>query len=278
MREADRNRADPRAVESVLRAVDFVEERMGDPVGVEDMARAACYSPFYFSRLFASATGHSPYGYLMRRRIAAAAEKVVGGNLSLTTIALDFGFEAPDSFSRAFRRCFGTLPSEARKAGTFPRRVARTRIERDYVETRLGSPPGPPTRLESGDMYLASPEPGHVPGAGLIDIIRRGEDLRATSSFLGIATGPGTPPFPRQATLVPGGTFARFHAPGGAAGLRTAVEFAYRAWLPEAAMAVVPAYDLVEYGEAGPEALLLPVDFRQPHPDAQAVRKNLTST
>ena len=269
MREADRTSADHRAVESVLRAVDFVEERMGDPVGVEEMARAACYSQFYFSRLFAQATGHSPYGYLMRRRIASAAEEVIGGERSLTTVALNFGFEAPDSFSRAFRRCFGMLPSEARKAGTFPRRVARTRIERDYVEALLGTPPGPPSRLESRDMYIASIESGQAPGAGLMDIVRRGEDLRATSSFRGVPAGPEVPSFPSHATLVSGGTFARFRTPGGIAGLLTAVEYAYRVWLPETGAPAVPAYDLVEYGDSVPVALLLPIRFRTKKLDSE---------
>jgi transcriptional regulator GlxA family with amidase domain len=48
--------SDGRAADSVMRAVDFVEERKGENIGVREMAEAACYSPFYFSRLFARAT------------------------------------------------------------------------------------------------------------------------------------------------------------------------------------------------------------------------------
>lgn len=267
MREAGRTRPDPRALESVLRAVDFVEERLGDPVGVEDMARAAFYSPFYFSRLFAQAVGHSPYDYLMRRRVAAAAEEVVGGDRNLTALALDYGFEAPDSFSRAFRRCFGMLPSEARKAGTYPRRIARTRIDPGYAADMLESPPGPPERVETGDLVLSGGDPGLAPGPGVFEIVRRAEDLGAEHVFCGArhdrtakvaGTVPEIPSYPGLSTLVPAGTFARFRLPRGAAGLRTAVEYAYRAWLPGVGNLAVPAYDLVEYGEGGPEALWVP--------------------
>lgn len=273
MRESGRTGPDPRALESVLRAVDFVEERMGDPVGVEDLARAAFFSPFYFSRLFAQATGHPPYDYLMRRRVAAAAEEVTGGDRSLTAIALDYGFEAPDSFSRAFRRCFGILPSEARRTGTYPRRIARTRICRDYVEALLDAPPAAPERVKSGDFELDGGDPAPGPGPNVFDIVRRGEALEVASVFRGVERGgvraaagasaaaPAAvdiPAFPGLTTRVPAGTFARFRLARGAEGLRAIVEYAYRTWLPCAGDPSVPAYDLVEYGQAGPEALWVP--------------------
>jgi len=259
MKESGLACADPRAVESVLRAVRFVEEQMGNPVGVQDMARAACYSQFYFSRLFALATGHSPYDYLMRRRIAVAALEVTSGTRSFTTIALDFGFEAPDSFARAFRRCFGMLPSDARKAGTFPRRIARTQIYREYVEALLEKSVGPPGRLETGDIFLVNRDARPVAGTEFFEIVTRGDDLGPSRSFLGVRANPTIPAFPEMATRLPGGTYARFPLSGRVNGLGMAVEFAYRAWLPESGCTDVPVQDIVEYGEAGPEALLIPM-------------------
>jgi AraC-like DNA-binding protein len=264
MKEPGRTAADPRALESVLRAAERVEERLGDPIGVEDLARAACYSPFYFSRLFVQATGHSPYDYLMRRRVAAAAEEVVGGDRSLTGIALDYGFEAPDSFSRAFRRCFGLLPSEARKAGSYPRRIARTRITREYAADLLEFPPTAPERVDAGPLFLAGGTVESAPGLAGYEVVTRGDGLEAAAVFRGVrialagSAAPEIPAFPGTATLVPAGVFARFRLARGAAGLRTAAEYAYRVWIPGAGDPFAPAYDLVEYGPSGPEALLVP--------------------
>ena len=263
MKEPGRTAADPRALESVLRAADCVEERLGDPIGVEDLARAACYSPFYFSRLFVQATGHSPYDYLMRRRVAAAAEEVVGGDRSLTEIALDYGFEAPDSFSRAFRRCFGLLPSEARKAGAYPRRIARTRITREYAAALLEFPPPAPERVEAGPLFLAGGTADCSAGPGTYEIVTRGDGLEAERVFRGVriaaadGAAPEIPAYPGSATRVPAGVFARFRLARGAAGLLPAAEYAYRVWLPGAGEPAAPAYDMVEYGRSGPEALLI---------------------
>jgi AraC-like DNA-binding protein len=266
-----------RAVESVLRAVDLVEERMSEDLGAQDMARAACYSPFYFSRVFAQATGHSPYDYLMRRRVAAAAEEVVGGSRSLTDIALDFGFEVPDSFARAFRRCLGSLPSEARKAGRYPRALARTKVERPYVEAMLVGAIAPPTRIVLGGEVLVGLRPKGLGssiaadfGSATHEILELDEDGRASERFVGkIAISDSAPAFPLSATRLPSGEAARFRVVRGrddeALDLELLRDFAYRAWLPTQGLAAAPRVEILELdGATGePLALVLPLDSKK---------------
>jgi AraC-like DNA-binding protein len=264
--------ADPgaRAVESVMRAVDFVEERMGADVGAQDMAAAACYSPFYFSRLFVQATGHAPYDYLMRRRVAAAAEEVVSGSRSLIDIALDRGFEVPDTFARAFRRCFGLVPSEARREGSYPRQIARTRVGRDYVEAMLRSgPPLPeaarsePATIEGTWVLDGAPEaalPGRARG---VLIVERDASLRPSRALLGSRVPAdrlgSAPEYPLASTSVAGGPRALFRVPS-ADGLGLAVEYAYRAWLPSTGRSRPPAFDMIEADGSGALTLALPLD------------------
>ncbi len=266
-----------RAARSVMRAVDFVEERMSEDIGAQDMAAAACYSAFYFSRLFVRATGHAPYDYLMRRRVAAAAERVASGGGSITDIALGFGFDVPDTFARAFRRCFGCLPSDARKDGGYPRSIARTRIDRPYVEAMLNEGP-PSVAAESGrDMlvegeWLSSGEEGGALAfaEGGIMVVERDECLRPRKMLVGLRFEPagaagrgrpeglGAPAFPRSASFVAGGSRARFGVEGFGS-LARAVEFAYRVWLPQSGRSAAPAFDLVEAGPGGSLSLVLPL-------------------
>jgi AraC-like DNA-binding protein len=278
-----------RAADSVMRAAGLVEERMGEGIGVREMAEAACYSPFYFSRLFARATGHAPYDYLMRRRVAASAAEVVGGSRSLIDIALDYGFDVPDTFARAFRRCFGSSPSDIRKSGTYPRATARTPIDRPYVEAMLLYGPPLPEAVEPGGATLiGSWRSGPEEAASAIEealaasagsgggpeaiVFERDGELRPQRAFVGNpAAAPAAPRYPLSATVVPGGRGARFEVAGGADGLGFVVEFAYRAWLPSTGRAEpnaplgrdrsqsAPAFDLVTVGEGGTLALVLPL-------------------
>jgi AraC-like DNA-binding protein len=219
--EAAPREPDKRAVDSVLRAVDFAERSLGEDIGLSDMAEAACYSPFYFSRLFVQATGHAPYDYLMRRRAAAAAEEIATGTASVVDVALAYGFGSPDTFARAFRRCFGLLPSEARRAGTYPRAVARTRISRGYVEGALARPFGPPSETIADAVRLDAvrlDDAGPAGGERRFDVAQRDGNLKALDAFSGIAfqaAGRPAPAFPARSTVLPAGRRAVFPVHGG---------------------------------------------------------------
>ena len=88
---------------------------------------AAGYSLYHFCRLFGKTTRHSPYDYLMRRRMTLAADDVIVGERKIVDIALDYQFESHEGFTRAFGRMFGLAPLEARKQGSIPalRRLPR---------------------------------------------------------------------------------------------------------------------------------------------------------
>ncbi|MDP3178876.1 MAG: AraC family transcriptional regulator [Spirochaetaceae bacterium] len=261
-----RGDADPRAVASILRALELVESSLGESVGVEDMAGAAAYSLFHFSRLFAAGTGHSPYDYLMRRRVAVAAERAAESNASLTEIALDFGFDSPDGFARAFRRCFGLAPSEARRLGTYPRAVARTRIGADMIEFLLAAGPIVPVRVEAeetpliglpceGEEAVQSARSLLGPGTLLVFTAPDGRAFAGRPSPLGAEAL-----FPLCLTRLPQGQRARFVVAREGRGtvgkdLGLLRDFAHRAWLPGAGYAAPPAGEVVEYGADGAIAL-----------------------
>jgi AraC-like DNA-binding protein len=127
----------------ILRAVDFVEKHIHDSIRVGDMADAAGYSVFHFCRCFNELTRHSPYDYQMKRKLSIALEELKTGKYSITRIAMDFGFETPEGFSRAFRRMFGILPSAVRGANT--------------PDTRLSLQPLTPIYLQDLNSCLWSP-------------------------------------------------------------------------------------------------------------------------
>jgi AraC-like DNA-binding protein len=246
---------------------------MGDDLGAEGMASAACYSIFYFSRLFAQATGHAPYDYLMRRRVAEAAEELIGSSRSITEIALERGFDVPDSFARAFRRCFGILPSDARKQGSYPRSIARTRIERAYVEEMLGNPPAAPDAIMAGDETIVGVWQG---GSGAeiesclasasvgLAVVERDGSLRPKRAFVGRLRAAGgesgdAPIYPLAATSIPGGGRARFRIGGGAERLGFVAEYAYRTWLPLSGRTRATEYDIVEAVGDGCVCMTIPL-------------------
>ncbi|MBN1876689.1 MAG: AraC family transcriptional regulator [Anaerolineae bacterium] len=101
----------------IVQALDFVETHLCQPVSVAEMAEAVSYSLYYFCRIFHQMTYHTPYDYLMRRRIAEAARALLQSDRKIIDIAFDYQFNNPETFSRAFKRVIGVLPTQWRKQG-----------------------------------------------------------------------------------------------------------------------------------------------------------------
>jgi AraC-like DNA-binding protein len=74
------------------------------------LARDAGMSPFHFARVFRELAGVPPHRYLVRRRLAAAAQQLRDG-ASVTDTCFAVGFQSLSHFITAFRRAFGVSPS-----------------------------------------------------------------------------------------------------------------------------------------------------------------------
>ena len=93
----------------------LVDERLGCPLTVEDMAEAAGLSRAHFTRCFHAATGCTPYGYVRERRLSRARELLQGSGLSIAEIALATGFHSQSHLGRVFRAATGMTPGEYRR-------------------------------------------------------------------------------------------------------------------------------------------------------------------
>jgi AraC family transcriptional regulator len=100
----------------VRTAIEFMHDSLSLPVSLADIAGSAGLSPYYFLRVFRSATGMPPLRFLTRMRIDAARGHLQDGDLSVTEIAALCGFSSASQFSTAFRRETGMAPREFRRA------------------------------------------------------------------------------------------------------------------------------------------------------------------
>jgi AraC family transcriptional regulator len=104
-------------VEVMSQAVDYIEDNLKEPITVADMAAAVSFSLYHFCRTFNQASHHTPYDYLMRRRLSESAHDLIHTDKKIIEIACDYQFNNPETFSRAFRRMFEMQPNQARKQG-----------------------------------------------------------------------------------------------------------------------------------------------------------------
>ncbi|MTI85470.1 MAG: AraC family transcriptional regulator [Firmicutes bacterium] len=95
----------------------YIEENIYDDIDFKEVARLACCSEYHFKRMFSFLAGVTLSEYIRRRRLTLAAFELKNSNTRIIDIAIKYGYNSPDSFSRAFQSLHGITPSEARNNG-----------------------------------------------------------------------------------------------------------------------------------------------------------------
>jgi AraC-like DNA-binding protein len=113
-------------VRHLLRARDLADARYFEPLGVDDLARAAGLSRAHFSREFRRAFGESPHAYLLTRRLERAAALLRTTDRSVADICFTVGLQSVGSFTTSFTRTYDMSPIAYRDA--FPPASARALI------------------------------------------------------------------------------------------------------------------------------------------------------
>lgn len=104
-------------VESISNAIEYIEKNITEDLTIEDIARHAYVSPFYFQKGFAMLCGFTVGEYIRNRRLSLAANDLLTTNERIIDIAVKYGYDSPDSFTKAFVRFNGSTPTQVRKGG-----------------------------------------------------------------------------------------------------------------------------------------------------------------
>ena len=135
-------------------AIDFIEAHLRDDITVGDIARAVSLSVYYFCRSFNQATHHTPYDYLMRRRVAEAARDLLQTDRKIIEITFDYQFNNPETFARAFKRVLGMQPNQWRKQGRLERRLIMPRLTLAHLHHIAQGPYLQPMLIDRAELQL----------------------------------------------------------------------------------------------------------------------------
>ncbi|MBN2238395.1 MAG: AraC family transcriptional regulator [Dehalococcoidales bacterium] len=127
--------------EGMNAAIDYIEDNLTGDIDFEKAAEKAAYGTFHFMRMFLAVNGITPAEYARRRRLTLAAAELSTGTSRIIDVALKYGYESPDSFTRAFKNMHGVTPSAAREPGVkltaYPRISCRIELkggnDMDYI-------------------------------------------------------------------------------------------------------------------------------------------------
>jgi AraC family transcriptional regulator len=104
---------------AIRSSLDFIENKLPEPFGVDELAGQAFFSKSYFQRLFAEIMGEPVMEYVNKRRMQRAGAALRETDESVLELALSLGYQSHEGFTRAFKAYYGVPPLRYRKANKY---------------------------------------------------------------------------------------------------------------------------------------------------------------
>lgn len=115
-------------IESITEAIAYIEKNLTEDLNIADIAKQACISPFYFQKGFSMLCGFTVGEYIRKRRLSLAGSDLIHSHQKIIDIAIKYGYDSPDSFTKAFTRFHGVTPTAVRKEGAMVKSYAPLKI------------------------------------------------------------------------------------------------------------------------------------------------------
>lgn len=115
-------------IRGLQHAIDYMEAHLTEPTDYQNIAREMNVSVFYFQRIFTLVCGFTPGEYIRNRRLSLAGSEIVLTDRKIIEIALEYGYDTPEGFTRAFTKFHGAAPNLVRKQQLAIRSFAPLRI------------------------------------------------------------------------------------------------------------------------------------------------------
>jgi AraC family transcriptional regulator len=96
------------------KAIDYINEHLGEDLSLTEIAAQVDMSQFYFCRLFKQSVGTTPHKYLIQQRVERSKSLLKQRECTIVDIAADCGFANPSHFAKCFRQHTGVSPQQFR--------------------------------------------------------------------------------------------------------------------------------------------------------------------
>lgn len=99
-------------IESIRKTINYIETHLLKEIKTEDISKIVLISPYYLQNGFKIITGYTIAEYIRNRRLYLSALEVISNKNKIIDIAYKYGYDTPESFTKAFTRFHSISPSQ----------------------------------------------------------------------------------------------------------------------------------------------------------------------
>lgn len=101
--------------------LDYIEQHIEQPIDFSEIANQMYISSYYFQKIFSAVCGMGVGEYIRNRRLSLAGSELANSDKKIIDVALKYGYDTPEGFTRAFTRFHGASPTAIKKGMAFPK-------------------------------------------------------------------------------------------------------------------------------------------------------------
>lgn len=116
-------------VKTIEDAIEYIERNLNEDLTVGRIAEEVNTSAFYFQKGFSMLCGYTVGEYVRMRRLSIAGEELLSSDVKVIDLAIKYGYDSPDSFTKAFTRFHGSTPTDVRRGGAMLKSFAPLHIK-----------------------------------------------------------------------------------------------------------------------------------------------------
>jgi AraC family transcriptional regulator len=262
---------------SIFQSIDFIENNLENPITLSDVIKDTGFSKYHFHRVFKAICGDTVNEYIRRRRLTRASLELLETNNSIIHIALKYGYNSQEAFTRAFKDTYGLTPKVYRKNKKNFINLSKPEISMELLELREEPIKMKPTIIEKNKCYVVglvckgknendevsklwnefnsrySEIEDKVLPCSSFGYESYGEDFHTTGDFTYMAgvevTSVDNIPEGMDYVEIPANKYAVFAIPAIIETLPNAICSIYSKWIPECGLKVNGCYDFEYYDE-----------------------------
>ncbi len=126
--------------EAIQKSLELIENNLTEDISIEQLAKEAALSPYYYQRLFNRLVKKPVKEYIQLRRLAGASDALKKQNQRITDIAALYQFSDHANFTRAFRDTYGITPEQYRNCSLRLEHFVKPELCFAYSEAEEGVP------------------------------------------------------------------------------------------------------------------------------------------
>lgn len=116
-------------ITGIQNAINYIEDHITEELDYGQIAKESFSSSFHFQRVFSTLCGYTLGEYIRNRRLTLAGAELARTKERVIDVAYKYGYDSPESFTKAFQKFHGITPSQARGNGAVLKSFSRLSIK-----------------------------------------------------------------------------------------------------------------------------------------------------